>query len=229
MEIIEKIRKMLDAGIISKEDIERAFPQLKESDDERVRLEIHAYLFNTLHNTQQLTPRTNELERWLAYLEKQKESLHIPETCKENADSFTGVQKPAEWSLTDATFIEEIDETLFMAETGRNEVVKNQIERERNWLEALPERFNLQPKQEWSEEEKKHLYNAIEAVKYAYDISEGTSGFKCVKFLKSLRPQPHWKPSEAQLDALLASYTKDEGVYDYYALESLYNDLKKLL
>lgn len=68
-------------------------------------------------------------------------------------EKFEEEQKPAEWSLTDSTFIEEIDETLFMAETGRNEVVKNQIERERDWLKSLPKRFNIQPKQEQNSSE----------------------------------------------------------------------------
>lgn len=53
---------------------------------------------------------------------------------------------------------------------------------------------------EWSEKEKLHLYNAIEAVKYVYDTSEGTNGFKCVEFLKSLCA--YWKPSKGQIEAL---------------------------
>ena len=58
-----------------------------------------------------------------------------------------------------------------------------------DWLEKTLE--YLKPiKSEWSEEDERHLNNAIEAVKYVYDISEGTNGFKCIKFLKSLRLQP---------------------------------------
>ena len=74
---------------------------------------------------------------------------------------FRFIQKPAEWSLTDATFIEEIDETLFMAEAGRNEVVKNQIERERNWLKSLPDNYK-KCNSRWkpSEEQMAALLNA---------------------------------------------------------------------
>ena len=253
---------------------------------------------------------------------------------------FGDSQKPAEWSLTDATFIEEIDETLFMAETGRNEVVKNQIERERNWLNSIPERFNLQPKQEWSEEEMKVLDSIIDDYEKAnksfcgyagkiaflkairdgeYDLpkqewseederkykvvlelinswANGTIGgciiptntdryinwFKTLPerfnlqlkqewseednekverlrsivndcafrndaldvngdycegdyeelddWLKSLRPQPHWKPSEEKMVALDAaiSYLEESDNEDYEILNSLYEDLKKL-
>ena len=81
---------------------------------------------------------------------------------------------------------------------------------------------------EWSEEEKKHLYNAIEAIKYVYDTSEGTSGFKCVEFLKAL--QPHWKPSKEQMAALykaasVSPIIKENGNYLY----DLYDDLRKLM
>lgn len=56
------------------------FPELTESEDERIRKDIVKYLTNELNNVEQPTPRTNEFERWIAWLEKQKE------------------QKPAEWN-----------------------------------------------------------------------------------------------------------------------------------
>lgn len=59
------------------------FPEIKESEDERIRKEIINYLSNELHNVKQLTPRTNEFEAWIAYLEKQKE------------------KQPAEWNKDD--------------------------------------------------------------------------------------------------------------------------------
>lgn len=57
-----------------KEALEILIPELAESEDERVRKHIIAYLRNELHNIKQLTPTTTEMERWLAYLEKQKET-----------------------------------------------------------------------------------------------------------------------------------------------------------
>jgi len=52
--------------------LDEVFPELKESEDERIRKSIIAYLSNELHNVKQLTPRTNEFEHWIAYLEKQE-------------------------------------------------------------------------------------------------------------------------------------------------------------
>ena len=64
------------------------FPELKESEDERIRKEIINYLLNEQHNVKQLTPRTNEFEAWIAYLEKQKE------------------KQPAEWSAEDEEILD---------------------------------------------------------------------------------------------------------------------------
>ena len=119
-------------------------------------------------------------------------------------------------------------------ERGNSEIPKGECGLTPNqvaWLETRLKSIRPQPEQGWSEEEKKHLYNAIEAVKYVYDISEGTSGFKCVEFLKSLRPQPHWKPSKKQIDALnsiilIGSFTYVGQTQD---LISLKDDLKKLM
>ena len=143
-------------------------------------------------------------------------------------------QKPAEWSLTDATFIEEIDETLFMAETGRNEVVKNQIERERNWLKSLPERFVLQPKQEWSEEDEENFkwfdkfFRAESVIAGGRDIPQDK-----YLWLKSLRSRPkisdNWKPSEELIGCLERVIAfKNPEPEDIDGCESLIEQLKKL-
>lgn len=68
-----------------KEALETLIPELAENEDERIRkklIEIIGY-FRSRGIDQQLC------EEFIAYLEKQKESLHIPETCKEKAGSFT--------------------------------------------------------------------------------------------------------------------------------------------
>ena len=143
-------------------------------------------------------------------------------------------QQPAEWSLTDATFIEEIDETLFMAETGRNEVVKNQIEQERNWLKNLPKRFNLQPKQEWSEEDKRAIDRACVALR-AYsngDIPEFLPSelLGYADRLQSLRPQPHWKPSEEQVSILAKVFAGCElNTPEKDSMVDLLNHLKDMI
>ena len=119
------------------------------------------------------------------------------------------------------------------------------------WLKSLPERFNLQPKQEWSEEDIKK----IRSEEYTKGFNDAAFGGKLkewseedekylnrvinlwvndfgedsdtVKWLKSLRPS--WKPSEEQMHGLAHAINLD--VYDAkrYRLDSLYSDLKKLM
>ena len=50
-----------------------------------------------------------------------------------------------------------------------------------------------------------------------------------VDWLKSIKPQPRWKPSEGQIEALLrAVFDSVQYKEIRNTLESLYNDLKKL-
>lgn len=59
-----------------------------------------------------------------------------------------------------------------------------------NWLKSLPERFNLQPKIEWSEEDKKMLNNTLDSLK-RYQLSMPNFQVELqMRWLKSIRPQP---------------------------------------
>ena len=62
-----------------REALTTLIPELNEGEDEKIRKDIYTYIYNELHNIQQLTPRTNEIERWLSWLEKQKEQKPILE------------------------------------------------------------------------------------------------------------------------------------------------------
>ena len=93
-----------------------------------------------------------------------------------------------------------------------------------DWLKSLPERFNLQPKLEWSEEDEHRRQQAINAL-------DRNGYYVLVDWLKSLRHQPHWKPSKKQIDALnsiilIGSFTYVGQGQD---LISLKDDLKKLM
>ena len=72
-EALAKAQKFYDettnsttAGIL-----EEIFPQLRKHEGERIRQEIITYLSNELHNVKQLTPRTNQMEAWLRWLDMQ--------------------------------------------------------------------------------------------------------------------------------------------------------------
>ena len=79
---------------------------------------------------------------------------------------------------------------------------------------------------EWSEEDEKMLDRIITTLSLP-PVYDNKACEKMVGWLKSLRPQPHWKPSEEQMEIL--SYvmeSRDDHCGD--VLCSLYNALKKL-
>jgi len=117
------------------------------------------------------------------------------------------------------------------------------------WLKSLPERFNLQPKQEWSDEDEKMRINILNALtpQLIYSVGKGTStGTSTYKYdneirwleslknrgdsLKSNTNSPSWKPSEEQIEALQISNSYWRGltkqVPNTKELESLLQDLK---
>ena len=104
-----------------------------------------------------------------------------------------------------------------------------------SWLKSLPERFSLKPKQEWSEEDNNALVLFHELISFGYterfcDAQTAEDMRRWLnERLKSLRPQPHWKPSDEQMIALRSTMYDYEDVSWYNTLASLYEDLKKLL
>lgn len=104
-----------------------------------------------------------------------------------------------------------------------------------NWLQSLKERVQSQPKYEWSEEDEK-ISNAIyESIDFLCLNTFGFSEDEVCDWLKSLRPQPHWKPTNGQMEALqiviehgVACPNREASLAEKH-LEELYNDLIKLL
>jgi len=113
--------------------------------------------------------------------------------------------KPAEWSKSDKDVL--MDAICATDKLGNNEVynknnpnLANAFRVAKDWLKNLPKRFNLQPKQEWSEEDEKDVAHIIRILDdcYAYgkhDLSK-TDHENLVGTLKSLRLQPKLEWSE---------------------------------
>lgn len=145
-----------------------------------------------------------------------------------------------------------------------------------DWLKSLRERFNPQPKQEWSVDDEIIRDSIIDYINsgniYATSKVKMITWLKCLRpqqlgidveklvdWAKSnfrissfdntkivtdfsnmtelshslreyaytvFRPQPHWKPSEEQMEALWNTLHPDDPYY--VDLSSLYDDLKKL-
>ena len=178
------------------------------------------------------------------FLEKQKEQ---PSTVGDIAAAYQmGLaegrkeQKPAEWS---EAFEDNIRNLLHDKLTGHSEDgsmswaisiddktlkdIVNGI-----WFYVSKEVLKYPNKElsqpEWSEEDEKMLSDCIEAV----GSMSVRSDVKTLRdWLKSLRPQPRWKPSEEQMAVLYdaISNLKHDNYKNIHVLESLYNVLQKLL
>lgn len=86
------------------------------------------------------------------------------------------------------------------------------------------------PKQkfEWSEEDEHRIKDTIYFLETAKKHYASTIELDaCIDWLKSLRPQSQWKPTEEQMDELKYAYIHKP--YSSEVLETLYDDLKKLM
>lgn len=84
----------------------------------------------------------------------------------------------------------------------------------------------------WSEEDKNFMYDTLSnltELKDRYGEGYGNVG-KCIEWLKSLKPQNRWKPSDEQIKALHDLNLTGNISYagQWQVLIELYNDLKKL-
>ena len=124
-------------------------------------------------------------------------------------------QPQLEWSEEDKTrrnccmiYLTNIRDGIEFSQIIGNNVKENskkEIQKDIDWLKSLPERFNLEPKQEWSEEDEA-MYNSI----ICEVVREGMKPTKEQEnWLKSLRPQPKWtKEDEHQVEVAIA-FLKD--------------------
>ena len=275
-----------------KEALETLIPELRESEDERIRKELIAF-FNEVQGIYWHDLAVDDI---LAWLEKQKEQpnieliqrswylegYHDREFLKEpmwcvkaeaggpkfyknpnygkklepikdvtiNGEPINtepqqvDIPAPTEWSEAD----EEMFNDILLDMADRREMFKSKGEttfaentqKKIDWLDSHHLQLKYQsscpqPKQEWSEENKKTLDDACcwiaEYAGYLMDKNYGKASMLMglVDKLKSLRPS--WKPSKEQMEALQRAIDacECEWVYEDTELRSLLADLQTKL
>ena len=114
-------------------------------------------------------------------------------------DFQIGKDTSAEWSEEDEKVRYEIEVILANTDLSKfvlNYTFANMI----SWLKSLKDRIQLQPKQEWSEDDNKMLNNVIQRIKDLDHYWNKPTDEKMIDWLKSLKP--HWKPSEYDISLL---------------------------
>jgi len=194
-EALKRAKELYDAcNFLTKQQMGIVFPELKESEDERMMREFNDWL------CEEIEWRTNDLRD-----EKDRRTLNMLCYVLTKVKDWLEKQKEQKPHRVAVDTCEAIDKVREFDE---------QMEKEKKPAE-------------WSEEDERFVRDTIAAVEAFY--SEGCGQEELVSWLKSLRPQPHWKPSEEQMDALKdALEVMPEYVKPKCTLEGLYDDLKKL-
>ncbi len=187
--VLQTATQWIKDGCTDKEKIclECIFPELRESDDEKVRKKCIAIISKWTTK--------EDRDECIAYLEKQKEQKPEVKDPFSNANFVRGYesgyadakreQKPAEWSEEDEAMRDNILRVL--------SCFSGTVE-----CESTPSLSTTYPT-------------------YKREID----------WLKALRPS--WKPSEEQMENLEMCFTLSGAMPDFRVLESLYDDLKKLI
>ena len=204
-EALEKSKRLYEQGTIT-ESLAYIFPELKESKDDMVRKAIIEH-FEGSHSSMYPYKGFTK-EQILAWLEKQGQTF----TKKDVDDAYLkgvcdakqelekqGEQKPADvrtigyWHVEDVeqnhTWSKEDEEMLKMVIKSCEQCGS---EYAYYWLKSLKDR--VQPKQEWSEEDEKNL-NEVQRILELH----GQCSMGLILWLKSLRHQNTWKPSDEQI------------------------------
>ena len=176
------------------------------------------------------TPATEE-QRDLLF-QKMKEAGYEWDADKKELKKIE--QKPAEWSDTDQIRLD-CAICSILAESNRSNgyIDKDTAIDLENWLNSLKDRVLPQPKQKWSEEDKMMLQYAIEHFeRQKRNCIDGGGRKKSMQefidWLKSLRPQPKWKPDSAMLVSLEYAINHISKKGDKNILTKLLEQLKKL-
>lgn len=242
----EKLRlakEALESGSYDKETIEYIFPELKESEDEKIRKDIIRVFTGEIPYTSK-----EENEKYITWLEKQGASY----TKEEVDDAYLK-------GINDAkNEIEKQHEANYQIRKDIATFIFNyrgDIKDRAKWMDYLGIKISFVEKQEsvnknkvvkgsipdvatfsgqnlaWSEEDEKNLTRAIWYVENpALNVVKDTMLSEWLKSLKErVHPQPHWKPSEEQIQCLhdAIEHYHTNG-YPASKLNELYEQMSKI-
>ena len=212
--VLKTAKQWIKDGCTDKEKIclECVFPELRESEDERIRKWLVDY-FGSIKEVVWIH-RDITCEQILEWLEKQKK------------------QKP----IRSCDIVPYIDDKIAaLQDMWREEKVAFDWDDMHEMIEDVARHFyQKEQTPAWSEEDKRRIDAICELLENTSAIHPNYSHRKLIIWLKSLRPS--WKPSEKQMNCLCAAVDAairkhNESVSGYEparVLKSLYEDLKKL-
>ena len=242
-EAIKRAQEAANSGMVSQNFVDDIF-QLRESENERIRKALVIMMKvprKEIFEAQGITK-----EQALAYLERPKEPIDpfdtklfqdgVKEGRRLEREDIMKEQQPAEWSEEDEKMIDKICHAILVSTYHEKGLTLSEMNQCQSWM------HNLSQKAIWSNERDTWLISrALEYVNMSNENDELKKEIETC--LKRRYPQSHWKPSEEQMKALYCALNDAISLYSdkvsplyeeisrthFDALESLYNDLKKLM
>ena len=243
-EAIIRGSRLWESDMITRENYEYIFPEVKEDEDERIRKALIDY-FRWNPNGQLLNEFTNR--EVFAWLEKQgKNNMGISEATKQKLEDNLNKALEKETPESLNKFLDEQGEQehVIAPKFDIGDTIMNKITNEVftitdrcisleyyhdiNHLHEIKfsEQDNwelVEQKSAWSEEDEEIL-NLIIARLHSHPNVEVEEYGKDYHWLKSLKERYTWKPSDEQMDMLKIAVSTSNSI----VLDSLYYDLKKL-
>lgn len=248
-EALKVLHKYDGAHIMFTQDLkEEMFPELKESEDERIRKALIEFVKSRggfkqeyiawLENKAEQKPAwskedENHIDSLLERLKGlcRNEFIRTRFAINEDEDWLKSIkdrvlpQPKQEWNEEDEIYISDV---LWCVEQARK-VAKDENDMgttwcAENWLKSIKDRIQPQPKQEWSEEDEDKLKTVISFMNSNPAINPFYDKMCLKDWLKSLKDRYTWKPSDEQMEAL----EKECIAHSNYELCRLLEQLKKL-
>lgn len=256
MDYKEKLRlakEALDSGSYDKETIEYIFPELAESEEEKIRKELLVWLKSKDGQTLPID-RYNAAIAWLEKQGEQKPANWLQELEDKLANATPQQlaewkekyfkEEPAEWSEEDNKMIKElIKNQEILIDSTTDEHLRYLYSTEIIWLKSLKNKIILQPQQECSVKDKKKLDSIIVYLTkeieenglialHGIPIGELLSWLKSLKDRVQPKPKQEWSEEDEIIVDVLYAYAEKANQNgcpnDAKRIEAAINKLKSL-
>lgn len=206
---IKKVKELAIDDYLDAIAVTDIFPELKEIEDEKI--------INRIKKAVKGYWSDEPLDEILAWLEKQGETSPI-------LSNSSNIGK--NWSEDDDNCLSTII-AEFSKCSGKS-VSKDEWMRCNDFLNSLRDRVQPKPQQEWDGDSAKMINECIAAI-YAADCYSLEDKNQMEDWLKSLRPQNKWRPSESDIRILEQVIDGTVNPINYHAtLYAILEQLKKL-
>jgi len=236
----QKIKDYMNSSEVDtlyKSMLNNLFPELKESEDERIRNALKEYFINSFRNNGVAAICGVHIKDILAWLEKQSE--------QKPADKVEPKFKAGDWVVVSTTegdrvvqiisieYFKDCHPCYFTTEGrwfGNRTKARLLTDKDVETITLPESKIIVNQKSDWSEEDESILqgiWDEILANKHDAKEYEWKTYDKFLNWLKSLKEKYTWKPSDEQMENLSRAF--NGGTFQTSLLMELYQDLKKLM